>query len=387
MTHYWNNQTEQAIQQYNNTADDVLRNQIFEEHIYQPLCKLVEVYVQKSAYKSYDREQLQHEIVSHFASQLDKVDTTKGKAFSYFSRSAQFYIWHDCKVISKKENKLQSLEAMINEDGEIKDIPEPTKETMLADDVDTVNQLHQWIDKLDADEVDAKVRKQTNPYNLLLQERRWFYKIGLKQMIHEYLNCEAKPFRMSIYARILAKIIGVESKTIPARESVKPVTNVESISRPVIVKPVKQKNDTYTRICPQCNDTITYKTYPSYYICHRLHNSICNKCKGKNKRLYPNLGLEIKCPMCSKMITYTTYAKAKRAESQNTYCKECTKYKAMFTKMMKYLGIRTTLSIVNDILPFKINVEPKKEWVNPMTVDFRKTYISLDDPKLSIQIN
>ena len=47
---YWTKETEQAVIDYNNTDDPLLKNQIFNTHLYKPLSKMTEIMIRKFGY-------------------------------------------------------------------------------------------------------------------------------------------------------------------------------------------------------------------------------------------------------------------------------------------------------------------------------------------------
>ena len=93
-TQYWTKETDAAIVRYNQSEDVNERNQIFNESIRHPLEKLVENIFNtfKFEYVETDVESVQKETLGHLVSSFHYYDISKGKGFSYFSRTAKNYL-------------------------------------------------------------------------------------------------------------------------------------------------------------------------------------------------------------------------------------------------------------------------------------------------------
>ena len=91
---YFNQGTEDAIDLYNHTEDQELRNKIYNEHIKYPFEKLCECVMNTFKFSYFETGPLdvQKETLSHLVSNMHKFEKTKGKAFSYFSIVAKHYL-------------------------------------------------------------------------------------------------------------------------------------------------------------------------------------------------------------------------------------------------------------------------------------------------------
>ena len=85
--YYFHQGTEDAIVAYNATEDTREKNAIYNEHLRQPIEKLVENIIHTFKFYHFDQpiESVKHEVVSFLITRLDKFTEGKGKAFSYFS--------------------------------------------------------------------------------------------------------------------------------------------------------------------------------------------------------------------------------------------------------------------------------------------------------------
>lgn len=107
---YFTTETEKAIVEFNNCTDDFLRNKIYREHIHYPLNKLAEniIHTYKAYYYEDKYEHFKHEIVAYLLEKLPKVDVSKGKAYSYLTRTAINYcIINNSSGYSEKVNRTE----------------------------------------------------------------------------------------------------------------------------------------------------------------------------------------------------------------------------------------------------------------------------------------
>lgn len=105
---YFTTETEAAIIEYLNTDDLILRNKIYREKIDYPLNKLAENVIHTYKFYYYDDryEHFKHDIIAYLLEKLPKIDLTKGKAFSYLTRTAINYcIINNSEGYSDKINK------------------------------------------------------------------------------------------------------------------------------------------------------------------------------------------------------------------------------------------------------------------------------------------
>lgn len=91
---YFTQNTEDAVELYNNTEDVEERERIFETQIKFPFEKLVENVFNTFKFSYFETGPLdvQKETVSHLVANIHKFDKSKGKAFAYFSIVAKHYL-------------------------------------------------------------------------------------------------------------------------------------------------------------------------------------------------------------------------------------------------------------------------------------------------------
>ena len=93
-TIYFSKAVENAIVEYNETQNFVIKSKIYREQIDKPLKKLVENIINrfKFPYFKLASEDLHAEVVSFLVLNMSKYDQEKGKAFSYFSILAKNHL-------------------------------------------------------------------------------------------------------------------------------------------------------------------------------------------------------------------------------------------------------------------------------------------------------
>jgi len=91
---YFTQETENAVIEYNASADVQIREDIYNNRIKRPFEKLVENIFNTFKFSYFETGPLdvQKETVSHLVSNIHKYDQTKGKAFAYFSIVAKHYL-------------------------------------------------------------------------------------------------------------------------------------------------------------------------------------------------------------------------------------------------------------------------------------------------------
>lgn len=91
---YFTEDTEDAIVEYNSETSVVKRNKIYNERIKAPIEKLVENVINTFKFPYIDDtfKNKKADLVSHIILNLDKYSKDKGKAFSYFSVTAKYYL-------------------------------------------------------------------------------------------------------------------------------------------------------------------------------------------------------------------------------------------------------------------------------------------------------
>jgi hypothetical protein len=90
---YFTKDTEDAIVLYNETFDQELKNQIYNEKIKYAFEKIAENIFNtfKFSYNEVSPAKVQEEAISHMVANIDKYDKGRGKAFSYFSIVAKHW--------------------------------------------------------------------------------------------------------------------------------------------------------------------------------------------------------------------------------------------------------------------------------------------------------
>jgi hypothetical protein len=119
-TQYFTQDTEDAIVEYNNTADFELKDKIYRERIHYAFFKLTEniIHTFKFYYTEVDNIQdLQHEVITFLLSKIHLFNPEKGaKAFSYFGTIAKRYlIITNTKNYKKRVDKAPIEEIESNE--------------------------------------------------------------------------------------------------------------------------------------------------------------------------------------------------------------------------------------------------------------------------------
>ena len=91
---YFTQDTEDAIIQYNNTDDRMLKNDLYVEHIGKAFDKLAEnlIHTFKFYYFDIPLTEVKNEVVSYLIMYIHKFKEGKGKAFSYFSIVGKNYL-------------------------------------------------------------------------------------------------------------------------------------------------------------------------------------------------------------------------------------------------------------------------------------------------------
>jgi hypothetical protein len=92
---YFTKDTEEAILLYNQIEDDIERNKLYTSRIKYPFEKLVENMIHTFKFYQFDvpYEDVHHEVVAFLNEKIHKyTDSSKGKAFSYFSIVAKNYL-------------------------------------------------------------------------------------------------------------------------------------------------------------------------------------------------------------------------------------------------------------------------------------------------------
>jgi len=107
---YFTQDTEDAIVEYNNETNILKRNKIYKERIKYPIEKLAENVLNtfKFPYIDDTYKNKKEDLISHIVLNLDKYSQNKGKAFSYFSVTAKYYL------IIRNESKYKHLKTTLS---------------------------------------------------------------------------------------------------------------------------------------------------------------------------------------------------------------------------------------------------------------------------------
>ncbi len=91
---YFTKDTENAIVEYNQSDDPILRNKIYTNKIHPAFYKLAEIMIHRFKFYNFDvsHEDVKHEVVTFLHEKLCKYNVENGKAFSYFSIVAKNYL-------------------------------------------------------------------------------------------------------------------------------------------------------------------------------------------------------------------------------------------------------------------------------------------------------
>ena len=111
---YFDEDVQNAIIEYNNKTDPVIRNKIYADRIAYALNKLCENIINTFKFSYFDAhyEDVKQEVLSFLILNMHKYDHTKGiKAFSYFSVVAKNYLILNNNANYKKLKKHSELEA------------------------------------------------------------------------------------------------------------------------------------------------------------------------------------------------------------------------------------------------------------------------------------
>jgi hypothetical protein len=171
---YFTKDTENAIVEYNNCTDEILKNKIYNERINYAFHKLIEniIHTFKFYYTDVDTiSELRHEVVSFLLSKIHKYKQENGKAYSYFGTIAKRYlITYNEKNYTKLKEKaeLDEVDDDIKVNIEVNNI-ESNKDLILFIDmyIEYVdNNLHKLfpkkIDVKTADAIMELFRKRDN---------------------------------------------------------------------------------------------------------------------------------------------------------------------------------------------------------------------------------
>jgi len=115
--HYFTKDTENAILEYCNTMDNVIRTKLYVEHIQPAFDELVDKIVYTYKFTSLENiDFLKQDCKIWLTTILSKFDPNQGtKAFSYFSVVTKNWFTHKAKKQSKKNRREVSYDSMLKE--------------------------------------------------------------------------------------------------------------------------------------------------------------------------------------------------------------------------------------------------------------------------------
>lgn len=117
---YFTQETENAINEYNKSTDQMERNAIYTQKIHPAFYKLAEIMIHRYKFYNFDvpHEDVKHEVVTFLHEKLGKYDGDSGfKAFSYFSIVAKNYLIAENNknyYTSKKKHDIQYIDSERN---------------------------------------------------------------------------------------------------------------------------------------------------------------------------------------------------------------------------------------------------------------------------------
>src|SRR5210317_2484554 len=111
---YFTQDTQDAIIEYNNSNDPIVKNQIYKDRIQYPFEKLAENILNTFKFSYFDvpKEDVQKEVVAILIQKIHMFKEGKGKAFSYFSIVAKNYLILNNNSNYKRYKKTDLLSQM-----------------------------------------------------------------------------------------------------------------------------------------------------------------------------------------------------------------------------------------------------------------------------------
>lgn len=121
---YFGADVDEAIEQFNEATSDSVKNKLYNHIIHPALDKLVENLINKHKFYYYETtyEDLKHDVVAFCYSKLRRYDTSKGKAYSFFTKIAYNELITRNKkqyLLSKSRDELEILDTMRNIPNEV----------------------------------------------------------------------------------------------------------------------------------------------------------------------------------------------------------------------------------------------------------------------------
>ena len=127
--YYFNDNTQKAIIQYNNSSNGVIKNKLYKDYIQIPFEKLAEFTIYEGQYFKMNNKviDLKHEVIAYLLEQLHLYTENKGRAFSYFNVI--------CRNYFKKKAKEQYQKSLLDTVVETAD----TDRGILIDSINKIN--------------------------------------------------------------------------------------------------------------------------------------------------------------------------------------------------------------------------------------------------------
>jgi len=111
---YFNETVDEAIERYNNSTNPVERSELYETHIMFAVSKIAENLIHKHKFHNSENENLRdtiHEVNCFVLEKIDKIDSDKGKPFSYLTKMIFIYLINQSrKAYNRKLNKAELSE-------------------------------------------------------------------------------------------------------------------------------------------------------------------------------------------------------------------------------------------------------------------------------------
>jgi hypothetical protein len=106
---YFNAEVDSAIKEYNSSTSNATKNYVYEKHIHKAVHKIAENLIHRYKFYHLPCETIKdsiHEIECFVLERLCKIDTDKGKPYSYLTKMIYNYLLFHCKdVYKQKVNK------------------------------------------------------------------------------------------------------------------------------------------------------------------------------------------------------------------------------------------------------------------------------------------
>jgi hypothetical protein len=111
---YFGSSAQNAIIEYNNTTDPILKSKIYQERIQFPFEKLAENVLNTYGFTHFDDhpDDIKREVVSNLIEKIDKYDELQGRAFSYFTVIAKNYLLLNDIKNYKRYQKVSNISEM-----------------------------------------------------------------------------------------------------------------------------------------------------------------------------------------------------------------------------------------------------------------------------------